>query len=547
MIEIKKKQDERNEEATDQHAPNFTWMKVPINRRRFMQGMGIGALALTGAGVPKISWGSGSKVLKVRDYLDMSTWDPALGTSLADENMFGAVMSKLTYYKPGMKWGWEKDAAASLKVLDPTHIAFQLRPGTMFSNGFGEMSAEDVKISFERIIDPAMASPQVGDWGSLEQVKVHDKYSGEIVLTKPFEPMWMTTLPYIAGNILSKKALDSAGKNYGTAPPCFSGPYVLKEWKPKQHSILTPNPVWNGPKPEFDEIQVYPIEDEKSAEIAFEAGDVDFTRISLSSYVRYKKKPPKNSTVAIFPSLYNHWLGMNVDNPKLQNKKLRQAIQMAVDVPAILDAAYSGAAEASTGFVCPGFVGHREKSLIPPAGNIKSAKKLMVEAGYADGLDLTLIVQNKTVFNTAAIVIQANLAQIGVRIEIDSHEGGSYWTLGSESAGDRWKDIELILTRFSTGPDPFYMMNWYTCEQKGIWNWMRYCDPEFDKLNDMATVESDQAKRAEYYIQMQDLMEESGAFKFITHEAICVIYRNNIIPALRPDGMPLLRYFKMNG
>lgn len=547
MVEIKKKQDERNEGTTDQHAPNITWMKIPINRRRFIQGMGLGALALTGAGFPKVSWGSGPKVLKVREYLDMSTWDPGLATSMAEENMYGAVMNKLTYYKPGTTWGWEKDAAASIKQVDPTHIAFELKPGIMFSNGFGEMTAEDVKISFERIIDPALSSPQKDDWGSLDHVKVNGKYAGEIVLTKPFEPMWMTTLPYIAGNILSKKGLESAGKNYGTAPPCFSGPYSLKEWKPKQHSILTRNPVWKGPKQEFDEIHVYPIEDEKSAEMAFEAGDVDFTRISISSYARYKNNPPKNSSVAIFPSLYNLWLGMNVDNPKMQNKKLRQAIQMAVDVPAILDAAYSGAAEPSTGFVCPGFVGHREKSLVPPAGNISLAKKLMDEAGYPDGIDLTLIVQNKTVFNTAAQVIQANLAQIGVRIKIDSQEGGSFWTVGSESAGDRWKDIELILTRFSTGPDPYYMMTWYICKQKGVWNWMRYCDPEFDKLNDMASVESDQAKRNEYYIRMQDMMEESGAFKFITHEAICVMYRNNVVPALRPDGTPLLRYFKMNG
>ena len=376
MDEGKKRQNGRNDETTNENAPNITWMKVPINRRRFMQGMGLGALALTGAGIPKVSWGSGPKVLKVRDYLDMSSWDPGLATSLAEENMYGPLMNKLTYYKPGTNWGWEKDAAASIKLVDPTHIAFQLKPGIMFSNGFGEMTAEDVKISFERIIDPALSSPQKDDWGSLDHVKVNGKYAGEIVLTKPFEPMWMTTLPYIAGNILSKKGLESAGKNYGTAPPCFSGPYALKEWKPKQHSILTPNPVWKGPKQEFDEIQVYPIEDEKSAEMAFEAGDVDFTRISMSSYARYKKNPPKNSSVAIFPSLYNHWLGMNVDNPKLQNKKLRQAIQMAVDVPAIMDAAYSGVAEPSTGFVCPGFVGHREKSLIPPGGNIALAKKV---------------------------------------------------------------------------------------------------------------------------------------------------------------------------
>ena len=92
---------------------------------------------------------------------------------------------------------------------------------------------------------------------------------------------------------------------------------------------------------------------------------------------------------------------MNLDNPKLQNKKLRQAIQHAIDVPSILAAAYYGVAEASTGIIAPGLAGHREKSLVPPEANFEKARQLLAESGESD-VSLTLDVINKTTYTTVA-------------------------------------------------------------------------------------------------------------------------------------------------
>ena len=93
------------------------------------------------------------------------------------------------------------------------------------------------------------------------------------------------------------------------------------------------------------------------------------------------------------------------------------------------------------------------------------------------------------------------------------------------------------------GPDPSYATAWFVTSQKGIWNWERFSNEEFDKLESMAKAETDTQKRGEMYQRLQDLMEESGAYRFITHEATPVIYRNTVNPAFRPDGPPLLRYF----
>ena len=516
----------------------------PMDRRSFIKLSVISsALAVSPCLWPRVSWSADSNILRVRDYGDITTLDPGFAPNLYDEDVNATIYNKLISYKPGSSWEWQLEAAESIEQVDPTHISFALKPGIEFTNGFGEMTAEDVKFSFERIADPKSESPISGDWKPLDQVKVTGRYTGVIVLKEPFQALWMTTLPYMAGNIVSKKAVESVGGKYSHEPPCCSGPYVFKKWEPKQRTILARNPLWKGARPDFDEIHIFPIDDEKTAEIAFEAGDLDYTRMSISSFPQYSKKPPKNSVARKFPSLYYVWVGMNLEHPKLQDKRVRQAVQYAIDVPSILEAGYFGVAEPSTGIIPPGLCGHREKSLVPPEANIAKAKELLAAAGHPNGLSLTLDVRNKEAYVTSAQVIQAFLGQAGIKVEIKVHDSGSFWSLGDDSKGDRWKDIQLVHMRYSSAPDPYYAAQWFTDDQIGIWNWERFDSPKYNELHEKAISETDRDKRCAMYREMQDLMEESGAYRFITHEANPVLFAKSIAPALRPDGMPLLRYF----
>ena len=520
----------------------FEWTKVSIPRREFLQrASALGVAAGVGVGFSGNVWAEGS-TLKSRTYADMRSLDPAYSQGVVDEEIQGPIYSKLIQYKPGSEWGWQLDAAAMIEQIDSTHIKFALRDDMGFTGGFGAMTAEDVKYSFERIIDENIKSTNKPDWGPLDHVEVTSEREGVIVLKNAFQPLWSITLPYISGNIVSKKAFEAAGGKIATTAVAASGPYMHKSWEPKQNTTLVRNPDWQGEKAAFDEIQIFHIDDEKTAEIAFEAGELDFTRISLASLERLKANPPAGTTLKEHPSLYYTWVGMNVDNDKLKNKKLRQAIQYIIDVPSIMQASYFDGAKPATGIIAPGLAGHRKSSLVPPAQNIEKAQALLAESGAA-GTKLAIDVLNKSVNVTTAQIIQANLAQIGLELEIRMHEGATFWTLGEESKGDQWKNLELILNRYSMTPDPYYATAWFTCDQVGLWNWERFCSEEFDKLHKDAQSESDFAKRAEMYRKAQDIMEETGAYKFLTHEATSVIYRNSIKPALRPDGMPLLRYF----
>jgi peptide/nickel transport system substrate-binding protein len=483
--------------------------------------------------------------VKVRAYSDLKNIDPAFSGGMFDESIQSLIYSKLIQLKPGREWGYVLDAAESIEQTSPTTIDFKLKEGIMFTNGFGEMTVEDVKYSFERIVDPDVKSTNSPDWGPLKEVVVNSKYEGTIVFNEPYPPAWTIALPYIVGNIVSKKAWDSVDGKVSTTPPSVSGPYLFKEWQPKQKSIFVRNPDWHGGKAPLDEIHIIPIDDEATAQLAFEAGDIHYTRVPMSSVASLKASPPANSVLVEYPSLYYVWVGMNVENDLLSNKNLRKAIQHAIDVPSIMQASYFGAAVPSTGIIAPGLIGHRSESLVAPEANIARAKEYLDASGLSN-VRVTLDVLNKAANVTTAQVIQANLAQIGITLDINMHESGAFWSLGDDTAGDRYKDIQLILNRYSMGPDPSYATAWFVTSQKGVWNWERFSDAAFDTLEAAAKSEVDNTKRDQMYQRMQDIMENSGAYRFITHEATPVIYSKSISPAFRPDGLPLFRYFSSN-
>jgi peptide/nickel transport system substrate-binding protein len=489
---------------------------------------------------PSISWSQGGGVLRVRSYSDLQVLDPAFRLAAPEDDIMRCLFPGLVRRTAGDTWGWELEAARSIKQLDPTHIEFVLRDDIGFTNGFGQMTAEDVKFSIERIADPAMESPYKDDWAVLDRVEITDTLSGVIILKEAFAPLWSSTLPTASGEVLSKKAVESVGGKFTTEPPATSGQYLLKEWLPKQRTVLVRNPDWKGEPGGFEEIHILPIEDEKTAELGFEAGDLDYTWTAVSSLPRLKENPPAGAVVQEKPSLAYVWLGMNLDVAPLDDPKIRRAIQYAVDREAVVDAAYFGAAATSTGIIAPGLPGHRAANLYNYDPD--KARALLKEAG-AEGLSLTLDILNKTERLSAAQVVQANLAEVGVNVEIKQNDSGTFWTLGAKE-GDYWNKLQLIIGRFSMQPDPSWATAWFTTDQIGVWNWERFNSPEFDALHKEGLVEIDPDKRDEIYKKAQDLMEESGCYVFLTHEVVGVMSRDIIDPGLMPNGTPLFPRFK---
>ena len=195
-------------------------MSRPISRRTVLQSSMAAAML---AGAPSIVVGQSPRVLRVRMANDLVSLDPVITRSLTDICAIIGVLNKLVVYKTSDKWEWRLDAARSIEQVDPTHVKFTLRPGIMWTNNFGEMTAEDVKYSFERMIDPKLKSNNAPDWKLLDRVDVVDKYTGVIVLKAPFPGLFLGSLTRSAGTIVSKKAVESVGGSYKTEPPATPG------------------------------------------------------------------------------------------------------------------------------------------------------------------------------------------------------------------------------------------------------------------------------------------------------------------------------------
>ena len=213
-------------------------------------------------------------------------------------------------------------------------------------------------------------------------------------------------------------------------------------------------------------------------------------------------------------------------------------MQQAIDVDAILEAVYFGEAQRATGIIAPTLLGHRSAPPLPR--NVDAAKRLLAESGKARGFHCSIDVLNITDNLTAAQIIQANLAELAIEVEINARDSGTYWSLGDQTKGDQWTKINLLLQRYTMAPDPSWATAWFVPAQIGVWNWERWNSPLFGQLHEAALVEMDSARRAAMYVRMQELMEESGAYLFLTHEVSSVVYRNTIVPGLMPDARYIL-------
>ena len=163
----------------------------------------------------------------------------------------------------------------------------------------------------------------------------------------------------------------------------------------------------------------------------------------------------------------------------------------------------------------------------------------MAEAGLGVGFKTTIGVRNSTEFVSAAQILVAQLAQVGITAEVIPYDAGMQKALADDKNGG-WKKMEMHIVRFSMQPDPSWAVAWFVTSQIGQWNWERFSNPEFDRLVIEGVGELDAQKRDAMYRHMQDLMEQSGSYIFLTHGVNAALYRNTIKPSLSPDAQRML-------
>jgi len=534
-----------------------------LTRRQFLQRAAILGVSATAAGSLLAACGSSSSgggasasaspgagkplgTLTARSTLEVGTLDPANWSSPVDVYTLDAISEGLVSYKPGT-WEVVNTLAETFEPsADGLSYKFTLKQGIPFHRDFGEVTAEDVKFSFERIAGltkPKIAAAYQADWAALKEVKVESTYSGTIIMKEPFAPLMRSTLPVLSGKIMSKKAVTQLGKGY-IRNPVGTGPYEFSEWIPKQKLTLTKFAKYGGansaycPPASADALVFQLITDDGAAQTALQSGDLQFAQIS-TAYVKLISGS-SDFNLAKTASLNYEWIAMNVKDPVLSNINVRKAIRQAIDVPGIIQAAYDGVWSRANAII-PKNMGIGYWAAAPQYDRDVAKAKAFMQAAGVSSAKLTFTCVDASADKVAAQVVQQNLKDIGIDVTIDVQDAASFWTIpGTGGGGDK---RQMVYSYYVTEPDPAWSMEWWTTDQIGLWNWCGWSNKQFDQLYTQGTTTLDTAKRQSIYEQMQQVWDADANMVWIAYLTNPYAYKKSVSAFFRPDGDPIFWRF----
>lgn len=402
--------------------------------------------------------------------------------------------------------------ATSWKQTSPTVWRFELRKGVQFHDGT-PFTADDVLFSFDRT--QVEGSDMKSYTNDVKEVRKVNDHVVEIETKAPFPILPdVISLVYIMSKKWSetnqatrpvdrRKGIENAASFRANG----TGPYRLRERQPNVRTTFVRNGnYWGKIEGNVQEVVFTPIGNDATRVAALLSGEVDVMEpIPVQDIDRINASA--NAKALVGPELRTIFLGMDQKRDELQyssvkgknpfkDKRVRQAFYQAIDIDGIQKTVMRGASKPTALMVGPGINGFDNAQNKRPAHDPEAAKKLLAEAGYPQGFEVTMNCPNDRYVNDARIcqTVAANLARIGVKINLAAETKGTYFP--------------KILRRDTS----FYMLGWtpgtydahnalnalMACpDDKGTgqFNLGSYCNPKVDQLTRQIQSETDKAKR----------------------------------------------------
>jgi peptide/nickel transport system substrate-binding protein len=405
---------------------------------------------------------------------------------------------------------------------DGLWYTFKLRRGIKFHDGT-PFNAEAVKFSIERQFNPEHPANKLGKYpfanyffGNVKAVEVMDEATVRFVLKEP-RASFLAILTSGAASIVSPTAVRKWGVDYALNP-VGTGPFRYGSWQRGQQVTLEKNAeYWRGPV-KLDRVIYRPIVEDQARLTELLTGAVDLIVGVPPDFVGQLESSPKAN---LFKQVGAHvwYLGINNQKKPFDDKRVRQALNYAVNKDAIVKDVLKGTGAVSRGPVLPG-TWAAEPGLHAYPYDPERAKKLLAEAGYPNGLTTTLWVPESGSGMQSpvamATVMQSNLKAVGVTVTLQTMEWGAFLTKL------RSKEQELFALSWMAGSeDPDLVL--YPLLHSSQWtptgpNRALYKNERFDEILNKARQITDQAKRAELYREAQKILVEDAPWIFVDHE-----------------------------
>jgi peptide/nickel transport system substrate-binding protein len=448
--------------------------------------------------------------------------DPAQVTDLNSNRVGRRVVETLVTFPeektevvPGLAESWTISK-------DGLQYTFKLRKGITFHDGT-PFNAAAVKFSIERQFNPEHPANKIGKYpfanyffGNVKAVEPLSEDRVAFLLKEP-RASFLAVLTAGAASIVSPTAVMKAGLDYPSAP-VGTGPFRFASWDRGQRVVLEKNPkYWKYPV-KLDRVVYRPIVEDQARLTELLTGQLDLIVGVPADYVGQLESGQKVSLLKQ-TGVHVWYLGINNQKKPFDDKRVRQALNYAVDKQAIVRDVLKGTGTLSVGPVQPNTWG-AEPTLKPYPHDPARAKKLLAEAGFPNGFSTTLWVpesgsgmQSPVSMST---VIQSNLKAVGVTVNMQTMEWGAYL------AKLRSKEQDLFALSWMAGmEDPDMVM--YPLLHSSQWtpngpNRALYKNDTFDTLLTEARHTTDQARRAVLYKQAQKILVDDAPWIFIDHE-----------------------------
>lgn len=469
--------------------------------------------------------------LRAHRQNDWPTLDPHTAqTGNLDMTLVYDYLTRLDRHPETGAWAVSPSLAESWDIPEPTTVVFKLRPNVKFHDGT-DFNSEAVKWNLERMMTHPKSTAK-NHTSSIAEVETPDPLTVRLKLKAP-SPSLFVNLTADAENVsamVSPTWAKQAGDQGMATSAVGTGPFRLVDFQASNQATYQKfNGYWKQgadgqPLPYLDEVIFKYNQDWNAALVQLRSGELD-----LMWGVAGKDVPTiqSNPDLAYLPAPWAatmYQIAFNAQDGKLfageKMKKVRHAINYALDREAIARALGAGIGEANYQHLVPGQIGFSDNTM-KYEYNLEKAKQLMAEAGYADGLDVTLDFISRPEDTQNAQLYQQMLGAINVRLTLRPSERVAW--VQKTLAGDY--DMGTFQSGVRADPD---LVLAYRFAKDGPGNYIHWSTPELEKLFEEGRTSYDLNKRQEAYEKASNIIAEEAYVGFVWRRSGTVAMRKAV-------------------
>ncbi|MCK4727061.1 MAG: ABC transporter substrate-binding protein [Anaerolineales bacterium] len=373
---------------------------------------------------------------------------------------------------------------------------FTLAEGVKFHDG-SPLTAGDVAWTFNRLRDPEVGSATVDLYSNIADITATEPNVVTFVLAEP-NPFFLYDLSDNHALVLKSGSEEPSTEFNGT------GPFKVVEYSPEDRLVMAANDdyfVLNQPK--LAGLEFIFFNDQTAQVEALRSGQVDLVMV-ISTDLFTSLEGEDGFTLFEVPTNAFDLVRLRSDRAPGDDPRIIQALKLATDREAIYQLVLQGYGEVGRDSpIGPLYSQYYTEETPLPERDVEAAKSLLAEAGYPDGLELTLHTPDTGNRPNLAVVLKEQWAEAGVEVDVVVEPESIYY------GEDGWLEVDLGITGWGSRPYPqFYLDVMLTCGAK--WNESHYCDQEFDELAAVAGTTMDEADRSEAYAEIQRILIERG-------------------------------------